>query len=210
MKLNINPLQSCVFPCCIYPKALEPFLGSKTAQTQSYSNYKATLKDNLLKHIRSQHEGIKYPCDQCEFKSTGKPQFLINKNKSPWDGRIHKIYKVLTCITPNLVYYLVCTDCPGRPGVTPHYTGSSVCVKRRISAHKSDMSRGVGKDCGFCEHWATFHRGQLKTFPNYESTSWTVVRIRGGGRMTIQTSRGWRSAGWSPSAAWRAWTRSRG
>ena len=84
--------------------------------------------------------------------------------KSPWDGRYHRIHKVLTCITPNLVYYLLCTDCPGRPGVTPHYTGSSVCVKRRISAHKSDMSRGVGKDCGFCEHWATFHRGQLQDF----------------------------------------------
>ena len=48
--------------------------------------------------------------------------------------------------------------------MTPHYTGSSVCVKRRISAHKSDMSRGVGKDCGVCEHWATFHRNQLQDF----------------------------------------------
>ena len=42
--------------------------------------------------------------------------------------------------------------------------GSSVGVKKRISSHKSDMSRGAGKDCGFCEHWATFHRGQLQDF----------------------------------------------
>ena len=43
----------------------------------------------------------------------------------------------------------------------PHYTGSSVGVKKRISSHKSDMSRGAGKDRGFCEHWATFHRGWM-------------------------------------------------
>ena len=105
-------------------------------------------------------------CRPCPSNRDQIHAWLVTTNrvKSPWDGRIHKIYKVLTCITPNLIYYLVCTDCPGRPGVTPHYTGSSVCVKRRISAHKSDMSRGVGKDCGFCEHWATFHRGQLQDF----------------------------------------------
>ena len=28
-------------------------------------DYKATLKTNLLTHIKSKHMGVKYPCDQC-------------------------------------------------------------------------------------------------------------------------------------------------
>ena len=26
----------------------------------------------------------------------------------------------------------------------------------------SDMTKGAGKDCGFCEHWARYHRNQLQ------------------------------------------------
>ena len=29
-----------------------------------------------------------------------------DKVRSPWDGRYHRIYKVLTCTTPNLIYIL--------------------------------------------------------------------------------------------------------
>ena len=32
----------------------------------SYCNYKATTKQNLLKHIRSKHEGQKYNCNKCD------------------------------------------------------------------------------------------------------------------------------------------------
>ena len=35
-------------------------------------------------------------------------------------------------------------------------------MKKRIANHKSDMTRGVGKDCGFCEHWARHHKNQLQ------------------------------------------------
>ena len=38
---------------------------------------------------------------------------------------------------------------------------SGVRFKARWSAHKSDMSRGLGKDCGFCEHWARHHKNDL-------------------------------------------------
>ena len=31
-----------------------------------------------------------------------------DKVRSPWDGRYHRIYKVLTCTTLNLIYYLIC------------------------------------------------------------------------------------------------------
>ena len=42
--------------------------------------------------------------------------------------------------------------------MTPHYVGSSVRFKGRWSSHKNDMIKGVGKDCGFCEHWALHHK----------------------------------------------------
>ena len=35
-------------------------------------DYKATLKSNLKKHNMSIHEGIKYQCDQCDYKATQK------------------------------------------------------------------------------------------------------------------------------------------
>ena len=39
-------------------------------------DHKATRKGNLLVHIKSKHEGIKYPCDQCEYKATEKSSLL--------------------------------------------------------------------------------------------------------------------------------------
>ena len=66
--------------------------------------------------------------------------------KSPWDKRHRKIMKTLHCRKPNLVYYLICIDCPS--GVTPHYTGSSVSYPGRWSKHKNDMIKVVGKCCG--------------------------------------------------------------
>ncbi len=103
-------------------------------------------------------------CRPCPSNRDQIHAWLITTNTviSPWDKRPYKIHKVLTCVTPNLVYYLVCISCPGRPGITPHYTGSALNVKKRIANHKSDMTRGVGKDCGFCEHWARHHRNQLQ------------------------------------------------
>ena len=35
-------------------------------------DYKATLKENLKKHKMSVHIGFKYPCDQCDYKATQK------------------------------------------------------------------------------------------------------------------------------------------
>ena len=31
---------------------------------------------SLLKHKKSIHEGVKYPCDQCDYKATEKGQLL--------------------------------------------------------------------------------------------------------------------------------------
>ena len=35
-------------------------------------DYKATDKGNLMKHIKSIHEGIRYPCGQCTHKAISK------------------------------------------------------------------------------------------------------------------------------------------
>ena len=33
-------------------------------------DYKATQKGDLLRHLKSIHEGVKYPCGQCDYKAT--------------------------------------------------------------------------------------------------------------------------------------------
>ena len=35
-------------------------------------DYKATSKGNLTQHKRVVHEGVKYPCRQCDHKATSK------------------------------------------------------------------------------------------------------------------------------------------
>ena len=38
-------------------------------------DYKATRTGPLLEHIKSIHEGVKFPCDQCDYKATLKESF---------------------------------------------------------------------------------------------------------------------------------------
>ena len=103
-------------------------------------------------------------CGPCPSTRDQIHQHLVTTNVviSPWDNRPRKIKKKINCLTPNVVYYLKCIDCPAGPGVTPHYVGSSVKFKGRWSSHKSDLIRGTGKDCGFCEHWALHHKANLQ------------------------------------------------
>ena len=42
-------------------------------------------QSNLQRHIQSQHEGIKYPCDQCDYQATEK-NGLQKHNKSKHEG----------------------------------------------------------------------------------------------------------------------------
>ena len=35
-------------------------------------NYQATEKGIIQRHIQSKHEGIKYPCNQCDYQATEK------------------------------------------------------------------------------------------------------------------------------------------
>ena len=74
--------------------------------------------------------GVEGGCGPCGANRCQIHPNLVTSNSaiSPWDKRPRKIRKKLSCATPNLVYYLKCTQCPG-PGV-PHYTGSTVNFKQ--------------------------------------------------------------------------------
>ena len=41
-------------------------------------NYKAKWKSSLRKHIKSIHEGVKFPCNQCEYKATKNDTLLTH------------------------------------------------------------------------------------------------------------------------------------
>jgi len=48
-------------------------------------DYKATQKSHLLTHIKSIHEGVKFPCKQCDYKATEKGN-LLRHIKSTHEG----------------------------------------------------------------------------------------------------------------------------
>ena len=71
---------------------------------------------------------------------------------SYYDNRPLKIRKDLDCCTANVVYLLQCTQ------HRTQYCGSSINFKGRFSKHKCDLVKAKGEDCGFCKHWAQYHK----------------------------------------------------
>ena len=45
----------------------------------NHCDYQATGSDNLTTHIQSKHEGIKYPCDRCDYQATQKSNLTRHK-----------------------------------------------------------------------------------------------------------------------------------
>ena len=41
-------------------------------------DYKATEKGELLRHMKSIHEGVKFTCEQCDYKATGNGYLLTH------------------------------------------------------------------------------------------------------------------------------------
>ena len=41
--------------------------------------------DNLLTHVQSKHEGVRFPCDQCDYKAVQKPS-LVRHIKTVHEG----------------------------------------------------------------------------------------------------------------------------
>ena len=46
----------------------------------------ASQRRNLSTHIKAIHDGVKFPCDQCDYKATWK-QHLLKHKKSRHDTR---------------------------------------------------------------------------------------------------------------------------
>ena len=101
-------------------------------------------------------------CGPCDARRCQIHLNLITTNNvtSPWDNRSRRIKKNIDCSVKNIVYYLVCIDCPS--GGTPHYVGSTTGFYGRWRTHKSNMTRGTGKCCGFCAHWKIHHSHNYK------------------------------------------------
>ena len=47
--------------------------------------YKAKRRYNLNLHLKSIHEGVNYPCDQCGFKTTQKGSLLRHTPYNPYN-----------------------------------------------------------------------------------------------------------------------------
>ena len=72
-------------------------------------------------------------CDLCKHAPNNTKNF-----KSPWDVRKWNIKKHITCLTPNVIYLIVCQlheNC--------WYIGSSDVMRRRWSRHKNDFKKGL-------------------------------------------------------------------
>ena len=41
-------------------------------------NYKTNYIGDLNNHIKSKHEGVKFPCHQCDFKSTWRKNLMAH------------------------------------------------------------------------------------------------------------------------------------
>ena len=50
------------------------------SQNIKVSNIPVISVSNLLTHLKSIHKGVKYPCDQCDFKGTDKSSLLRHLN----------------------------------------------------------------------------------------------------------------------------------
>ena len=60
-------------------------------------DYKATLPHHLQQHIKSIHDGVKYPCNKCDYKAT-RPDNLQQHIKSIHDGVKYRMLENIQCL----------------------------------------------------------------------------------------------------------------
>ena len=71
--------------CSVWRAPLNWSIMHRTHQCQQ-CEFETTQKGNLQRHIKSVHDGQKFPCPQCEYKATQKGD-LKKHNKSVHAGR---------------------------------------------------------------------------------------------------------------------------
>ena len=151
LKKNINTLYRDPINRRLYPK------GSVIAGFRKRRNLGEMIAPTKPRRVPRPPPGGDPGCGPCDASRCQVHKNLITTDTvvSPWDNRTRKIRKPLNCKVKNIVYYLKC----GSHGA--HYCGSSVDFRARWRNHISDMRKGKGDDCNFCEHWSRCHKEAL-------------------------------------------------
>jgi predicted GIY-YIG superfamily endonuclease len=92
----------------------------------------------------------------CTLHQSGTLQ-KVKRIQSRYDGAWHSIRKKLTCVTPNVIYYILC-PC-GHP---TDYVGSTGDFKKRLSGHKTEIGSHNWKACGMTRHFGDHHTGDME------------------------------------------------
>jgi hypothetical protein len=95
---------------------------------------KPTLPRRFLKNGPDEEKGY-FKCDRCDLCKHAPEN--VKSFKSPWDGRIWKVNKHITCLSKNIIYLVICSiheNC--------WYIGSTDNMRRRWAKHKHDWING--------------------------------------------------------------------
>ena len=106
--------------------------------------YKPTIPRRFVEHGPRTQPGFQTcakRCDTCAHATN------IDQFTSPWDHRLWKIRKTLSCTTPNTIYVIRCK-------IHPHawYIGSTRNLKHRWAGHKSDINLKKNNKCQVAYH----------------------------------------------------------
>ena len=111
--------------------------------------FKPTIPRRFVQHGPAEEPGF-FPCQRkCDFCRHGQ---VTTEFVSPWDGRLWKIKKHLSCTTPMVIYMLECTL-----HRNAFYIGSTKDVKARWRNHKSDFNAKRTWKCGWAAHSLDTH-----------------------------------------------------
>ena len=109
-------------------------------------NHKATLKDSLQKHIKAIHDGVKYPCLQCSYKASFQSDLLIHQKS------VHKGVKY------------PCGKC--------NFVGSAASS---LNHHIKSFHTGVKYPCNHCNFEGSTPSGLHKHKKSFHNTNYTVI-----------------------------------
>ena len=91
-------------------------------------DYKVFYEGNVSVHRRSKHEGIRYQCDQCGHKCTQKLQLLIHKQTK--HGEIQDMFEY-------------------------DQSEHRECTRKRLDKHKIIIHEAIWHQCDICRYRST-------------------------------------------------------